>query len=68
MTDKELKAIGCTDIEEIISEDFGAPGTPERDRFDRDAEAFILAERLKAERRNAGLTQEQLAARIGTKL
>ena len=30
-------------------------------------EAFILAERLKEERRNAGLTQEQLAAKIGTK-
>ena len=39
MTDKELQAIGCTDIEE----------------------------RLKEERRNAGLTQEQLAAKIGTK-
>ena len=35
MTDNELQAIGCTDIEEIISEDFGTPGTPERDRFDR---------------------------------
>ena len=66
MTDNELQAIGCTDIEEIISEDFGTPGTPERDRFDREAEAFILAERLKEERRNAGLTQEQLAAKIGT--
>ena len=67
MTDKELQAIGCTDIEDIISEDFGTPGTPERDSFDREAEAFILAERLKEERRNAGLTQEQLAAKIGTK-
>ena len=35
--------------------------------FDREAEAFILAERLKEERRKAGLTQEQLAAKIGTK-
>ena len=42
-------------------------GTPSRDRFDREAEAFILAERLKEERRKAGLTQEQLAAKIGTK-
>ena len=67
MTDKELQALGCTDIEDIISEDFGTPGTPERDSFDREAEAFILAERLKEERLNAGLTQEQLAAKIGTK-
>ena len=46
---------------------YGKTGTPERDSFDREAEAFILAERLKEERRNAGLTQEQLAAKIGTK-
>ena len=46
-----MKALGCTDIEEMISE-----------AFDREAEAFILAERLKEERRKAGLTQEQLAA------
>ena len=51
MTDSELKALGCTDIEEMISE-----------AFDREAEAFILAERLKEERCKAGLTQEQLAA------
>ena len=31
------------------------------------AVAFILAERLKEERLKAGLTQEQLAERIGTK-
>ena len=67
MTDSELKALGCTDIEEMISEDFGVPGTDEREAFDQEAEAFILAERLKEERRKAGLTQEQLAAKIGTK-
>ena len=67
MTDSELKALGCTDIEEMISEDFGVPGTDEREAFDREAETFILAERLKEERRKAGLTQEQLAAKIGTK-
>ena len=67
MTDSELKALGCTDIEEMISEDFGVLGTEEREAFDREAEAFILAERLKEERRKAGLTQEQLAAKIGTK-
>ena len=34
MTDSELKALGCTDIEEMISEDFGVPGTDEREAFD----------------------------------
>ena len=53
--------------EEILDIQYGKKGTPGRDAFDRDAEAFILAERLKQERLNAGLTQEQLAAKIGTK-
>lgn len=67
MTKEEWAAIGCTPIEDLIAEDFGKPGTPERDQFDRDAEAFILAERLKEERKKAGLTQAQLAEKIGTK-
>ncbi|HIZ32476.1 MAG TPA: helix-turn-helix domain-containing protein [Candidatus Bacteroides merdigallinarum] len=67
MTNEEMKALGCTPLEDLITEDFGAPGTPERDEFDRDAEAFILAERLKEERKKAGLTQAQLAEKIGTK-
>lgn len=67
MTDEQLRAMGCTPLEDLIAEDFGQPGTPERDEFDREAEAFILAERLKEERKKAGLTQQQLADKIGTK-
>lgn len=67
MTKEELKAMGCTPIEDLIAEDFGRPGTPERDQFECETEAFILAERLKEERLKAGLTQEQLAQKIGTK-
>ena len=47
MTNDELRAMGCTPIEDLIAEDFGKPGTPSRDRFDREAEAFIRAERPK---------------------
>ncbi len=56
-----------THIEDLITEDFGAVGTPERDRFEMECDAFIIGEQLKEERRKAGLTQEQLAERIGTK-
>ena len=56
-----------TPIEDIITEDIGAIGTPERDQFEIECEAFIIGEQLKEERRRAGLTQEQLAARVGTK-
>lgn len=48
-------------------EDYGKIGTPSRDKFEIDCDAFILGEQLKAERQKAGLTQQQLAERIGTK-
>ena len=67
MNNDELKAIGCTSIEDLIAEDFGTLGTEERNAFETSCEAFIIGEQLKAERLKAGMTQEQLAAKIGTK-
>lgn len=34
MSNDELKAIGCTPIEDLITEDFGAIGTEERNEFE----------------------------------
>ena len=56
-----------TPIEDLISEDIGPIGSPQRDQFEMDCDAFIIGEQLKEERLRAGLTQEQLADRIGTK-
>lgn len=53
-------------FDELLDAEYGKTG-PEREQFDADAAAFCLAETLKAERLKAGLTQEQLAERIGTK-
>ena len=65
MNKKDLEALGCTPIEDLITEDFGTPGTPQRNEFESNCEAFIIGEQLKAERLKAGMTQEQLAAKIG---
>lgn len=67
MNKKELTTMGCTSIEDLIAEDFGILGTTERDEFENSCETFIIGEQLKAERLKAGMTQEQLAAKIGTK-
>ena len=67
MENKDLKKRNLTPIEDFISEDFGAPGTPEREQFEMECDAFIIGEQLKDERIKAGLTQEQLADKIGTK-
>ena len=44
MNNDELKAIGCTSIEELIAEDFGTLGTEERNAFEASCEAFIIGE------------------------
>ncbi len=67
MTREEMTRWNLTPIEDFIEEDFGKEGTPSRMAFDVELDAFILGERLKEERTKAGLTQEQLANRIGTK-
>jgi len=59
--------MNLTPIEDLITEDFGQLGTPERNQFEMETDAFIIGEQLKEERLRAGLTQEQLADRIGTK-
>lgn len=64
-TKKSIK--GCRTFEEVLNVQYGSEGTAERDNFERDAETFILAERLKEERLKVGMTQEQLAEKIGTK-
>ena len=68
MTNEKKKAImNCTSFDEMLDEEYGTMGTPERMKFEADAEAFCLAETLKEQRRLAGLTQQELADKIGTK-
>jgi len=57
----------CTTLNELLDIEYGKKGTPTRDAFDEETEAFCLAETLREERLRAGLTQEQLAERVGTK-
>ena len=54
MTD-DKKKMNLTPIEDLITEDFGAVGTPERDQFEMECDAFIIGEQLKDERADAFL-------------
>ena len=67
MNRKEPQNRNLTPLEDLIAEDFGAVGSPEREQFDMECDTFIIGEQLKNERLKAGLTQEQLANKIGTK-
>ena len=56
-----------TTLDEFIDQQYGPEGTPVRDKFEQEVQAFCIAETLKYERERAGLTQEQLAEKVGTK-
>ena len=64
---KKEALLKCGTFEELLDEDFGKVGTPERNLFDAETREFCIAQVLREERINAGLTQEQLSERIGTK-
>lgn len=56
-----------TDFEDLLIEKYGEKGSPERDRFDADSLAFRIGVMLKEARKEANITQEQLAEKTGTK-
>lgn len=59
--------MACETFDDLLDAEYGERGTEKREMFEAEADTFCLAECLKEQRRSAGLTQEQLAARIGTK-
>ena len=67
MNREEMKKLHLTPIEDLIEEDFGKVGTPERALFDSECDTFIIGEIIKEMRCKAGLTQEELATKVGTK-
>lgn len=64
---KKEAIMESTSFDELLNAEYGKHGTETREKFEAEAETFCLAECLKEQRRLAGLTQEQLAAKIGTK-
>ncbi|MBO5251920.1 MAG: helix-turn-helix transcriptional regulator [Bacteroidaceae bacterium] len=64
---KENALMNCNNLDELLNVEFGEVGTPSREKFDKETERFCLAHTLREERLRAGLTQEQLAEKIGTK-
>ena len=63
----ENKMKNITDFENLLKEKYGKKGTPRREKFDADSLAFRLGVMLKEVRKQAKITQEQLARRTGTK-
>lgn len=54
-------------MEERFEEEYGAKGTALRKEFDAKSRAWYYAEVLKNARKAAGMTQQELAGKIGKK-
>ena len=53
------------DYSAVLEAEYGAHGTPERAKFDEEAYAFYTSQILLETRKEARLTQAELAKRIG---
>lgn len=74
LTTEELKRLRCIDLknkegfvsaEEHLAKEIGARGSVERDEFDAKARAWYYGELLRERRKDLGITQKELAERIG---
>ena len=54
------------DISAELAAEFGAPGTPQREQFDEEAYAFYIGQLLQEARKEAKVTQAELAKRTNT--
>ncbi|MEO8446409.1 MAG: helix-turn-helix transcriptional regulator [bacterium] len=65
---KKTEAIRKTkNFDELLDIQYGKIGTKKRDEFETKAQYFVISEMLKVARKEANLTQEQLANKVGTK-
>ncbi len=54
-------------FDELLDVEYGKIGTQKRDEFEAKAQYFVISETLKDARKEANLTQEELANKVGTK-
>ncbi|MCW2120679.1 helix-turn-helix domain-containing protein [Flavobacterium sp. 7A] len=58
---------GITNFDQLIEVEHGKIGTESRNSHEEKSQMFIISEMLKEARKEAKITQEQLAERTGTK-
>ena len=56
-----------TDFDTLLDFSHGKIGTETRSKFEEHSQLFIVSEMLKAARKEANMTQEELAEKVGTK-
>jgi len=61
------KIRNAKDFDELLDIKYGKIGTGKRDEFEEKAQYFVISEMLRESRKEAKMTQEQLAEKVGTK-
>ncbi len=54
-------------FDELLDIKYGKISTEKRNEFEEEAQYFVISEMLKEARKEAKMTQEQLAEKVGTK-
>lgn len=61
------KIRSAKNFDELLDFKYGKIGTEKRDQFEEKAQYFVISEMLKDARKEAKMTQEELAKKVGTK-
>ncbi len=65
MKTKNTKSV--TNFDELLENKYGKIGSPKRDEFEQKAQYFVISVMLKEARKEAKMTQDELAEKLGTK-
>lgn len=64
---KDQAIRNAKNFDELLNIQYGAIGEKKRDAFEEAAQYFVISETLKDARKQAQMTQEELANKVGTK-
>ena len=67
MNKDKIKIRNAKSFDELLDIKYGKIGTEKRDEFEEKAQYYVISEMLKEARKEANMTQEQLAEKVGTK-
>ena len=66
MKSKKEDIKNAKSFDELLNIKYGAIGSPKRDKYEEKANYFVICQMLKEARKEANITQEELAEKIGT--
>lgn len=64
---KKKKITDAKSFDELLDIKYGKIGTGKRDQFEEKAQYFVISTLLKEARKEANMTQDELAEKLGTK-